>query len=81
MHIHLIDGVTAVNTHSWAILHSKPPKSGRGPLTTARIALKNRTLKEKTHCVPDRSRHTRMPSSRHVGGYLMLCCRDDCEEG
>jgi hypothetical protein len=47
----------------------------------SRIALKNRTVKEKPSD-PFRSRHTRMPSSRHVGGYLMLCREDCCgEEG
>jgi hypothetical protein len=49
-------------------------------------SLSHRTQKteplKKNPVTHSHSRHTRMPSSRHVGGYLMLCREDCCcEEG
>jgi hypothetical protein len=52
---------------------------GRGPLLSLASHSKTRTQKENL-IAHSHSRHTRIPSSRHVGGYLMLCRDDCCEE-
>jgi hypothetical protein len=83
MHIHLIDWCHCGEHSCWAILHLKPPSLGRGPLLIlSRIVLKKTEPLKKNPVTHSHSRHTRMPSSRHVGGYLMLCREDCCcEEG
>lgn len=50
MHIHLIDSVTVVNTQCWAILHSKPPKPGRGPLPLSHRTQKQNPKKKNPLC-------------------------------
>jgi hypothetical protein len=55
-----------------AILHLKPQKPGRSPLLSLASHSKTEPSSKEKPVDPFRSRHTRMPSSRHVGGYLCV---------